>query len=97
QVPEPAFEGVLAAGRHQRLERPPPGGPVAPEHVIVVAEPAGRQAARLTRRWRHREHAARRAEPEVADPATAEASSSGLSGQVTGIRRVELPAYPYRI
>src|SRR4029077_16727683 len=96
QFPEPALQRVFTAGGHQRLDRPPAGGPVAPEHVIVVAEPAGRQAARLTRRWRHRQYAAGAADPESADPAAAETSSPGPFGHITGVRRVKLLARLYR-
>jgi hypothetical protein len=52
-----------------------PAGPVAAQHVVVVAEPARGQAARPARRGRHRQHAVRRAEPQIADPPAAE---SGL-------------------
>ena len=96
QFPEPTLQRVLVAGCRQRLERPPACGAVAPEHVIVVAEPGGGQAARLARRRRHRQHAVGCAKPQVANPAAAETSSFDPFGQVTGIRRVETLAHTHR-
>src|SRR5579871_3753230 len=65
--------------------------------MIVEAEPARRQVTRFARRWRHRQHASRRAEPEVADPAAAEARLPGSFGHITGIGRVELRTDPHRV
>ena len=106
QLLEPALQRLRAAGRPQRLEHPPAGGPVAAQHMVVEAEPPGGQATRLARSRRNRQERAARAEPQVADPAAAETGTPGPFGKIAEAwqRRVQhltdlsrRPAYPHRI
>ncbi len=89
QLGEPPIERVRAVRRAQRLEVPLPRCPQPAQHVVVIAEPPGRQGP-----WaRRRQRLAARAVPEVTDPPAAEHAAPagrGAGGRVDRARPVRL-------
>src|SRR5262249_31799785 len=80
---QPRVEGGSAARRAERLEEPPARCAIAPQRVIVIAQPRRRQPPRVAWRRRHWEDTAAEAESEIAEPAASEAR---ITCAYTGLR-----------